>query len=239
MDAVWDVLRWGGLVVGIVLCIVHVLFSLLFLSLIFYEKAQLWQRGMCLSLSLGCLYLPIYGIGTLIFGFSDPLSSYHAMLYEHNIAWLWAAVAIAIFILSIVIGGLQELQDVFERRRQQRAAEVSALMQLAGKPSEVIMGDMYKNIQGSTIITRSLLVNSLNKINEQDSDIAKALSTVGQAIHDSGNREAGELFDQFNEELSKDKPQKSILKTCWAGIQQALPTIKSIAEATGVVAKLF
>jgi hypothetical protein len=25
----------------------------------------------------------------------------------------------------------------------------------------------------------------------------------------------------------------------WAGIQQALPTIKSIAEATGVVAKLF
>src|ERR1700680_2251980 len=64
MDAVWDVLRWGGLVVGIVLCIVHVLFSLLFLWLIFSEKAQLWQRGMCLSLSLGCLYLPIYGIGT-------------------------------------------------------------------------------------------------------------------------------------------------------------------------------
>jgi hypothetical protein len=123
MDAVWDVLRWGGLVVAIVLCIVHVLFSLLFLWLVFSEKTKLWQRGMCLSLSLGLLYLPVYGIGTLIFGFSDSLFSYHAMLYEHNIAWLWAAVAIAIFILSIVIGGLQELQDVFARRRQQRAAE--------------------------------------------------------------------------------------------------------------------
>ena len=38
MDAVWDVLRWGGLVVGIVLCIVHVLFSVLFLWLIFSER---------------------------------------------------------------------------------------------------------------------------------------------------------------------------------------------------------
>jgi hypothetical protein len=171
--------------------------SFIFLGLYFLKRPNCGKEVCVLSLSLGRLYLPIYGIGTLIFGFSDPLSSYHAMLYEHNIAWLWAAVAIAIFILSIVIGGLQELQDVFERRRQQRAAE------------ETLGGDNGRYVQKYPRINYhySKPFGKLPKQDqEQDSDIAKALSTVGQAIHDSGNREAGELFDQFNEELSKDKP---------------------------------
>jgi len=101
------------------------------------------------------------------------------------------------------------------------------------------MGDVFKDIHASTIVNKSALVNSLNKVNDQNLDITKTLSIVVRSIHDSGNKEAGELFDQFNEELAKDKPRKSILKTCWSGIQQALPTIKSIAEATTVVGKLF
>jgi ABC-type tungstate transport system substrate-binding protein len=133
MDMVWDVLRWGALVVGIVFSIVFLLISIIFLWLLSSEDAKSWQRSIFFSFSLFFLYLPIYCIGVLILLFSDySLSGYHAMLYVQNIAWWTVAVGIAILILSIAIGCLQE---VF-RRRQQRAAEVSALMQIAGKPSE-------------------------------------------------------------------------------------------------------
>jgi hypothetical protein len=54
-----------------------------------------------------------------------------------------------------------------------------------------------------------------------------------------GNKDAGELYDNFTEEVNKPEPKKSVLKSLWDGIQRALPTIKTIASVTAKIAPLF
>lgn len=101
-------------------------------------------------------------------------------------------------------------------------------------------GDIYNNISNSTIINRSLLQGSLNKAQEIGGvDAAKMLEAIGKFVEQSGNSEAGELFDQFNEELQKPQSRKSVLRNAWGGLVKTLPTVTSIAGAVGAISKLF
>jgi hypothetical protein len=105
---------------------------------------------------------------------------------------------------------------------------------------EVVMGDQYKNITGSTIINRSVLTDSLNKVRiERGEDVAKALELVADVVSKSGNKRAGELFDSFNEELKKPEPKKSVLRSLWDGLVSALPTISTMAGVAQKIASLF
>jgi hypothetical protein len=105
---------------------------------------------------------------------------------------------------------------------------------------EVVMGDQYKNITGSTIINRSVLTDSLNKVRiERGEDVAKALELVADVVSKSGNKQAGELFDSFNEELKKAEPKKSVLRSLWDGLVSALPTISTMAGVAQKIASLF
>jgi hypothetical protein len=91
-------------------------------------------------------------------------------------------------------------------------------------------------IKNSTIITDSVVVNSFNKIKENyGDDVANALLQIAKFIEKSGNKEAGELFDTFNEEINKAQPKKSVLKSLWDGIAKVLPAITTLSEA---IAKL-
>jgi uncharacterized membrane protein YdfJ with MMPL/SSD domain len=47
------------------------------------------------------------------------------------------------------------------------------------------------------------------------------------------------LFEQFNEELQRPEPRKSVLSTAWDGIVKVIPAIGSIAGAAVAMAKLF
>ena len=97
---------------------------------------------------------------------------------------------------------------------------------------DVVIGDKFENIRGATIIKDSLVENSFNKIKEgYGDDVAKALLQIAEFIEGSGNKEAGELFDSFNEEISKPQPKKSVLKSIWEKIEKALPTITTLSEA--------
>ena len=105
---------------------------------------------------------------------------------------------------------------------------------------EVIMGDMFKNIQNATIINKSVVENSFNKIKEEyGEDVAKAMLQMAEFIEGSGNKEAGDLFDRFNEELNKTEPKKPVLKSLWAGIEKALPAITALSEAIAKLAPIF
>ena len=105
---------------------------------------------------------------------------------------------------------------------------------------EVIMGDVFKNIQNATIINKSVVENSFNKIKEgYGEDVAKALLQIAEFIEGSGNKEAGELFDSFNEELNKPESKKPVLKSIWAGIEKALPAITALSEAIVKLAPIF
>jgi hypothetical protein len=101
-------------------------------------------------------------------------------------------------------------------------------------------GDTFANITNATIINRSTLQGSLNKARQIGAnDSADVLETVGKLVEQSGNKQAGELFDQFNEELQRSEPRKSVLRNAWDGLVAMLPTVTSIAEAAEAVTKLI
>lgn len=95
---------------------------------------------------------------------------------------------------------------------------------------EVIMGDKFEKIKNAKIINKSIVENSFNKIKEGDGeDVANALVQIAEFIERSGNEEAGELFDNFNDEINKLEPKKSVLKSLWGGIEKALPPITTLS----------
>jgi hypothetical protein len=97
---------------------------------------------------------------------------------------------------------------------------------------EVTMGDKFENIQNAKIINKSIVENSFNNIKEgYGEDVANALVQIAEFIEQSGNEEAGELFDNFNAEINKLEPKKSVLKSLWGGIEKALPLITTLSEA--------
>ncbi|MTJ55832.1 hypothetical protein FJR38_25795 [Anabaena sp. UHCC 0253] len=110
------------------------------------------------------------------------------------------------------------------------------------KPGDtIIMGDNFQNIgAGATIVNRSKVEKSFNKVREEfDEETAKSLNIVEQEINKSGNKDAAELFDTFNEELQKPEPKKSVLRTCWKGIELALPSITTLTKIVLDISKLF
>ena len=105
---------------------------------------------------------------------------------------------------------------------------------------EVTMGDKFENIQNAKIINKSIVENSFNKIKEgYGEDVANALVQIAEFIERSGNEEAGELFDNFNAEINKLEPKKSVLKSLWGGIEKALPLITTLSEAIIKLKTLF
>jgi hypothetical protein len=105
---------------------------------------------------------------------------------------------------------------------------------------EIIMGDVFKNIKNSTIVNRSIVEKSFNKIREEiDQDTAMALLRVAEEIDKSGNKEAADLFTNFNEELQKPEPKKPVLQVLWDGIVAALPDIAKMAEIGVSISKLL
>ena len=103
-----------------------------------------------------------------------------------------------------------------------------------------ILGDSFHNISGSTIVSRSFVEHSFNRIRDQyDQETAEALEKVAQEVNKSGNKEAGELFTAFSEELQKPEPRKSLLCNMWNGLKEALPTLAKLADVTEKITRLF
>jgi hypothetical protein len=104
-----------------------------------------------------------------------------------------------------------------------------------------VSGDMFSNIgAGATIVNRSTLINSMNALSQKsDEDTANALRELAQAIQDAGNEAAAENFDAFMIELQRPEPRKSLLKSLWAGVVEALPSIVTLADAVSKIASLF
>ena len=105
---------------------------------------------------------------------------------------------------------------------------------------DVIMGDVFKDIQNATIINKSVVENSFNKVKqEHNEEVAKALLKIAEFIEKSGDINAATLFDKFNEELNKTHAEKPTLKKIWAGIEKTLPSVATISEVVAKLAPLF
>jgi hypothetical protein len=101
---------------------------------------------------------------------------------------------------------------------------------------DVKMGDTFSNITNSNIVNRSLVTSSMNALQQSGyNESAQALEQLASLVEESGDREAGECLDNFNEELSRDQPRKAILRAMWERIVVLLPLAGSTATiATGI-----
>jgi hypothetical protein len=105
---------------------------------------------------------------------------------------------------------------------------------------EVQVGDTFNNVTNSTIINRSVVSDVLNNARMLAGlETADVIGKAAELINASGSRAAGELFEQFKDELGKPAPRKSILSATWDGIVKIVPAIASIAGAAAAMAKLL
>lgn len=107
------------------------------------------------------------------------------------------------------------------------------------KTKTINMGDTYENIRGATIINRGLVENSFNTVSHKfDQETAKAIKNLAEIVNKSGNKAAAELFDEFNKELVKNEPRKSMLRSLWDGIKRELPAVKDLVEVAAKIAAI-
>src|SRR5215211_5184912 len=105
---------------------------------------------------------------------------------------------------------------------------------------EFTVGDRFENISGSTIINRSTVENAFNRVQKDfDQETANALLKVAEEIEKSGNKEAAEMFESFNEELQKPEPKKPVLRSLWAGMVEAMPTLAQLTDVVAKISTLF
>ena len=113
-------------------------------------------------------------------------------------------------------------------------------MEATGRWPEVTMGDRFQNVTGGTIVNRSLVDQSFNRVRQTaGADVAEALQQVAAIIEASGNKAAAEQFDAFNEELQKPEPRKSVLRTLWSGVVAALPSLDTAVDLAAKIGTLF
>lgn len=106
---------------------------------------------------------------------------------------------------------------------------------------ELIMGDKFENIRDNvTIYNRSRFKEAFNTVKSSyNEEAADALEIVRGLVERSGKKEAGELFDSFNDEIKKDKPKKSVLESLWDGLLKAVPMISQTAGLIDKIKALF
>lgn len=115
--------------------------------------------------------------------------------------------------------------------------ESSSAIVTAG--GQAVMGDNFSSISDSTIVNRSLIANSLNRLHEQgDGETAEALRLLADAVEESGNQEAAECLDSLNEELAKPESRKSVMRAMWDRIIVLLPHVASATVITTGIGNL-
>jgi HEAT repeat protein len=135
---------------------------------------------------------------------------------------------------------IEKIRNESDLMNQYKKVEVLIALIPTATVGEIYMGDYFNNIQNATIINKSIVEKSFNKVKkEYNEEVAKSLIQIAEFIEESDDISAGILFDNFNEELNKPQPDKSKIKKIWNGIEKTLPSIKIISEVIVKLAPLF
>lgn len=96
----------------------------------------------------------------------------------------------------------------------------------------VDIGDKFSDIEGSTIVNRSMIANALTRLRDTPKrKYYETLAHVGALVEGSGSREAVEYFDCLSEELARSEPREAIARAMW---EQILAIIPDAAEAAPI-----
>jgi hypothetical protein len=112
---------------------------------------------------------------------------------------------------------------------------------------DTVMGDKFANVRGSqikspgaklTYINESMLSNALNTVRgDYGDDVRDALRVLANHIQRSKSQEAGELFNSFNEELTRPNSNRTTLKVLWDGLRNSLPEAAKVASSIATITK--
>jgi hypothetical protein len=135
--------------------------------------------------------------------------------------------------------GFLALTDMGRSALGRRLATVYNVQQFHGSIN-MHTGDNFSNITNATIVNRSVVDRSFNKLSsEGNQELAAALLKIAEEIDKSASREASESFEAFNEELQKPEPKKSLLSNAWHGVTQAVPVLLQLPSVVDSIGKLI
>jgi hypothetical protein len=144
--------------------------------------------------------------------------------------------------VAITHKGIKEIEDAYNKPSRPTNNFPPNIIYVMGDIVEgrKVMGDNFENIVDATIINKASVQNAFNKVrNQNNEETGNALMKIANEIEKSQDPTAGVLFDYFTEELNKPQPDKERLKSFWRGIENALPTVRSITEVTSKIKPLF
>lgn len=100
-------------------------------------------------------------------------------------------------------------------------------------------GDTIIAGAGATVINRSVLINSLNAVKEDDPELADAITTVAGFIAKSGNNDAADIFKDLVSAIG-DKPRRpTLIKASWNLLVNTLPDVAKLSTAVAAITGLF
>ncbi|MDG4771840.1 hypothetical protein [Solwaraspora sp. WMMD792] len=95
------------------------------------------------------------------------------------------------------------------------------------------------NVENSTVVIKSSVKGSFNSLPGNLHQAAlDAMKKIGEHINENGNMEAAELYEQISEELRREQPRRSIIRSLWTGIKEVLPTVATIIGVAEGMEKL-
>jgi hypothetical protein len=104
---------------------------------------------------------------------------------------------------------------------------------------ELRMGHTFQNISGSTIISDSIVINSLNTIKDADPELAAAFEQIAKAVEASNDAAAIATYKELVRESAQSKPDKGKLRQLWDGLVSLAPGVGAVASAVSKITSLF
>jgi hypothetical protein len=99
-----------------------------------------------------------------------------------------------------------------------------------------VHGDIFEKVDNSSIINRSSVQNSFNRLtqNRKDDEVREALRILKGLIQESNDASAVILYENFESELSTQNPDLHQLRSIWQGFEKIIPKVSTIAEAAAI-----
>ncbi len=128
----------------------------------------------------------------------------------------------------------QKEKDIADKQNYDSPVHIYLIQ--SNQPNQSI----FENIQGSTIVNHAKVEKSFDRVREQHSvEVADVLVQLADVVSNSGNKQAGELLDAFNDELAGNNPKKIVLESLWNSLIEKIPAISQINDVTQKVTSLF
>lgn len=150
-----------------------------------------------------------------------------------------------------IVANFDEIIDHFEYPVEFRLTDLlsgklnTELLEFYGKyfnfniRQEIVMGDKFENIRGSTIVNRSKVDNAFTfKSAIDNEEMVNYINEIKAVVEKSNNAAANTLFKEFTTELKQEAPQKTVLKECWDGLLTILPDTAKLIGACAAIAAL-